>query len=224
MGATSPASTEDLRLNYSLLAQRRLNLQNAVFGFISMSLAAEAALWVGLLNLDLNVPALVLFGLGIEMIGVIAPLSVRFYEVSNMLDRQLLDEYEAQLDIPPHLRMHTGLRFQDRLELVLPRLPEDAQRRVTRRRVSKDSDDHKAWQRADAFLDMIGAPTIVWTAVLSVVGIAGVTTAFALAFESVWVCVLVAAVSVTVHLTPLLASAQAGPIGSLRRRTHARST
>ena len=143
-----------------LFAQRNLD-NDVLWRIIAFSVATEAGGLIALLSDKLksaNNVLNVLIGVGLLLVGVVGPLTVRFVETSVMLDRQLLDQYE---DVVLH-----GLRLSDRFEKILPNLSKERQVAANLRRFAK-TDSGKVLRTLDRIADLLGQPSLVWTATIA---------------------------------------------------------
>ena len=172
-----------VRLNYEALLSRHQATQTTLWSMIAMALAAEAALWVGLTTLPLRGLETLLFACAFLMVGGLAPLSIRFFEISSMFDRQLMDTYERAIGLPNGFpRLLHGRRLKDRLGAArklgfTPRQIESLHKRL----LTKDVDERGLWALLDDLLTLAGQPSMMWTSVIAFTGIAGTTTAVGLA-------------------------------------------
>ena len=152
-----------------LFAQRNLD-NDVLWRIIAFSVATEAGGLIALLSDKLksaNNVLNVLIGVGLLLVGVVGPLTVRFVETSVMLDRQLLDQYEdVVLHEWPHLRQFHGLRLSDRFEKILPNLSKERQVAANLRRFAK-TDSGKVLRTLDRIADLLGQPSLVWTATIA---------------------------------------------------------
>lgn len=217
-GMPQPDDRESLRLNYSLLFARHQASQSNLWTIVSMTLASEVALWVGMVTQPDAVPPIV-FGLGLLMVGGSAPLAIRFIELNAMLDRQLLGTYEQELGTPARLCLEHGRRLEDRFITMVHRLPVEAQQRARKRRIAKHPSDGKTWHAFDKWLSTLGQPSMMWTAVIYMAAIAGASAATWLQWESTVTCIAVAAVTLLLFATPWFLAAETGPVAALRRRS-----
>ncbi|MBD8077761.1 hypothetical protein IF651_01630 [Cellulosimicrobium arenosum] len=193
---------------------------------VATSIATEVALWIGL-GQNVDTALYLLIGLGALMVGVVSILAIRYTELSSMLDRQLLGEYEEQFRIPAHLRPHYDKRFEDRIWEVSAQLPVERRERLFKRRIAKQRppEPHTGeipplW-RFDMLLSALGQPSIVFTAALAVAGSAGFGLGIFRASGSQILSVSITILSLILLALPWFASMQSA-IGRFLRRAIAK--
>jgi len=211
----SVASDEAVQLSYSILSARYQVAQSTVWGLVTASVAAEAGLWIGMLTVR---QASLAFGLGFVMLGMVSLLATRYFELTGMLDRQLMDEYEDALQIPARLRLEHGARLEERISLVLPRLDPASQKRFRKRRISKHDDDPALWHRLDVVLTTLGQASLVWTAMIAMTAVAGGAASIALATNSVWLTAVAGLLIFLLLALPWLLASESGRVTRLRDR------
>lgn len=193
---------ESMLASYAVLFQHRSLDNDVLWRIIAFSVAAEAGALLALLSDKLNPsPALiVLIGVGTLAVGVAGPLTIRFVETSVMIDRQLLDVYEGVMF--PHgaevFRQWHGLRLSARFTKVRSLLTEERREVLDRRRFAKAGST--GWRvRLDRFADLVGQPSLVWTAVIAAGGAIGFSVAVRAAgvYGWVWIFLTVLGFSLT---------------------------
>lgn len=176
LGHHSEPQSANLLAAYAVLFQQRTLDNDVLWRIIAFSFATEAGGLITLFSNKLssaNPVLIVLIGAGLLVIGVVGPLTVRFVETSVMLDRQLLDQYEELiLRKWPDLRQFHGLRLSKRFVQIRERLPADRQAFLDRRRFAK-IDSGRALRTLDSIADLLGQPSLVWTAVIATGGAVG---------------------------------------------------
>ncbi len=210
------SDSDDVRLLYSTLLVRAQHYSTLTWQVVSMSVAAEAGLWVALAQVKTPLFQ-VLIGLGLLMMGGVASLVIRYLELSSTLDRQLLGLCEQRLRIEPQLRTFHNLRFEDRLERVSAALDQPSVDTLFKRRIAKDlparADGRLTplW-RVDRLLSTLGQPTVMFTAVLASSGVIGFSSGIYQASGRLWLAIPLAMGSLVLLALPWLASMK-GRIG-----------